>query len=306
MKEKDKKNFVAYSDERYTLGVENDTPYIIIENERYTFSCHPFEPCLYIKSENGFTTALHNSFEPFYLTDAFRDGKTVTSITGFKYTARDFCDLVDYVKNAGDIGIDDAERIFGDRKNKTKTVKADKLNFADNQNNEYGKYEDENYPDDEFYKIINEYPDIAVDYCIVKADKNLCGYEAHFKALTLACLKLFFEENGDVIWKYDIKKASGKEICVDELFSPIETSEKLNYRNAFLNPPYKTCYTENDFDKVNSVLFKNGTKALEVYKWTADWSEYFDDGNEWWGTLCYTVYDKSLNRFVVILASATD
>ena len=34
--------------------------------------------------------------------------------------------------------------------------------------------------------------------------------------------------------------------------------------------------------------------------------EYFDEGHEWWGALCLTVYDKTLDRFVVIMASATD
>lgn len=31
-----------------------------------------------------------------------------------------------------------------------------------------------------------------------------------------------------------------------------------------------------------------------------------DGGHEWRGALCYTVYDKKQNRFVVIMASATD
>ena len=61
-----------------------------------------------------------------------------------------------------------------------------------------------------------------------------------------------------------------------------------------------------DFDRLNAALFPEGTEGLEVYEWTTDWSEYFDEGREWWGTLCLTVYDKGMDRFVVILASATD
>jgi len=80
----------------------------------------------------------------------------------------------------------------------------------------------------------------------------------------------------------------------------------LNYRKAFLYPPHENSYTGKDFVRVNSVLFPNGTDELEVYRWTTDWSEYFDAGREWWGTLCLTVYEKNLNRFVVIMASATD
>ena len=61
-----------------------------------------------------------------------------------------------------------------------------------------------------------------------------------------------------------------------------------------------------DFDRVNAALFPNGTNELEVYEWTTDWSDYFDEGHEWWGALCFTVYDKTLDRFAVIMASATD
>ncbi|MBR1842280.1 MAG: hypothetical protein IJ788_03280, partial [Oscillospiraceae bacterium] len=50
----------------------------------------------------------------------------------------------------------------------------------------------------------------------------------------------------------------------------------------------------------------NGTDGLEVFEWTTDWSDYFDEGHEWWGALCFTVYDKTLDRFAVIMASATD
>ncbi|MBP5293222.1 MAG: hypothetical protein J6023_03735 [Clostridia bacterium] len=57
---------------------------------------------------------------------------------------------------------------------------------------------------------------------------------------------------------------------------------------------------------MNRALFPKGTSGLEVYEWTTDWSDYFDDGHEWWGAVCYTVYDKLLERFVVIMASATD
>ena len=60
------------------------------------------------------------------------------------------------------------------------------------------------------------------------------------------------------------------------------------------------------FRKVNSALFPEGTDELEVYEWTTDWSNYFDDGHEWWGAACWSVYDKNMNRYVVIMASATD
>ena len=33
---------------------------------------------------------------------------------------------------------------------------------------------------------------------------------------------------------------------------------------------------------------------------------YFDDGKEWWGTALWSIYDKWMNRFVIIGASLTD
>jgi multidrug efflux pump subunit AcrB len=81
---------------------------------------------------------------------------------------------------------------------------------------------------------------------------------------------------------------------------------KIPYWYAFLEPPNKNSYGRDDFIKVNKALFPNGASSLEVFEWSTDWSEYFSEGHEWWGTACYSVYDKVNKRFVVVLASATD
>ena len=152
---------------------------------------------------------------------------------------------------------------------------------------------------DPFYKLIAEYPDLVVDYCIVKA-KGDHGYGSHRKALKTA----FFDLRGD--WKGDPDRAVGKNADAGEMLSSEYQPGKLNYRKAFLYPPHENSYTGKDFVRVNAALFPNGTDGLEVYEWSTDWSEYFDEGREWWGTLCLTVYDKTLDRFAVIMASATD
>ena len=109
-------------------------------------------------------------------------------------------------------------------------------------------------------------------------------------------------------WQLNVKDANpkGTKIPTQALFASADGNDELNYRTAFLNPPHENNYMDEDFDKINKCLFPNGTDCLEVFKWSTDWSDYFDDGHEWWGTLCLTVYDKSLDRFVIILASATD
>ena len=153
--------------------------------------------------------------------------------------------------------------------------------------------------DDPFYRLLAEYPDLVVEYCIVK-DERYCGYESHRKALKAA-----FDILGEG-WEGDPDQAAGKRISADEMFSSEYRRGRLNYRKAFLKPPHLNSCTEKDFARVNAALFPNGTDNLEVYEWDTNWSDYFDDGHEWWGALCLTVCDKASDRFVVIMASATD
>ena len=157
---------------------------------------------------------------------------------------------------------------------------------------------------DAFYKLIDEYPDIVCDYVIVSnSDVSYSGAESHRLALDFAARRLFAYGHE---WSYDLTRARRRKISSKALFAPAGGDEWLNYRKVFLCPPHGNNYTDDDFDRVNSVLFPGGTEALEVYRWTTDWSEYFDEGHEWWGALCLTVYDKTLDRFTVIMASATD
>ena len=157
---------------------------------------------------------------------------------------------------------------------------------------------------DPFYTVLAEYPRLEVEYCLVPGSHSSClGCEAHRLALKQAFRK-YVEDGWD--GRCDIIAARGKQIDAARLFAPAREAEALNYRGAFLHLPHGCRYTDADFDRVNAALFPNGTDGLEVYEWTADWSDFFDDGHEWWGALCLTVYDRSLDRFAVILASATD
>lgn len=166
--------------------------------------------------------------------------------------------------------------------------------------------------DSAFNKIIEEYPDNVCDYCLVTSSNRFAkaegvfpysGVESHRAALSCAARELF--DDGKE-WSYDLSSARCRKLKGKALFAPTASDEWLNYRKAFLCPPHENSYTDSDFERVNAVLFPGGTDGLEVYRWTTDWSEYFDEGHEWWGALCLTVYDKSLDRFVVIMASATD
>lgn len=48
------------------------------------------------------------------------------------------------------------------------------------------------------------------------------------------------------------------------------------------------------------------TDHLVIYQWSDDWSNYFESGQEWWGTFFWTVYDTRRQTVAVIGASATD
>ncbi len=162
-------------------------------------------------------------------------------------------------------------------------------------------------PDDPFYALIAEYPDCAVDYCIVTGDpQGYRGLSSHREALRLACGRIFSDGRDGEAWHRDLRAAKAKRVDAEELFTSRYREGRLNYRKAFLYPPHENSYTGADFVKINAALFPNGTGGLEAYEWSTDWSDYFGEGHEWRGALCLTVYDKRLDRFAVILASATD
>ncbi len=166
--------------------------------------------------------------------------------------------------------------------------------------------------DEAFYRLIREYPDLVCDYCLVNAGDPYAkemgvfpcrGADSHRLALECAARELFAEGRE---WAYDVKGARCRKLSGKALFAPANADDWLNYRRAFLGPPQGVPYTDGDFDRVNAVLFPGGPEGLEAYRWTTDWSEYFDEGREGWGSLCLTVYDRTLDRFVIILASAAD
>ena len=298
------KAVVVYRDRRYTLGQKNERPYLIANGRRFILTCHPYEPCLYITDEDGCKTAVHNAFDPFDVLDSFSRGETIGSITGREYNAQDFCRMVEYAAGMADIGMNDVEAVFGTDKKREETAKQ--------KEEKTHSYDKPFHPeakrviyDDPAYGIIDEYPDRAVEYCLVKNKHHARGRNAHWFALMCASRVLFFYGD-EQIWRCDCVSAKGKQITADAFFAAVSEKRGSNYRGAFLYPPHGSWFENRDFDRVNTALFPNGTDGLEVYEWTTDWSDYFDAGHEWWGALCFTVYDKTLDRFTVIMASATD
>ena len=84
------------------------------------------------------------------------------------------------------------------------------------------------------------------------------------------------------------------------------------YTYAFLNPPYsfgKTQMTDQEIERYfinfNQFMF-NDISKLTIYSWLTDCSNYFEAGNEWWGSFFWTVYNPEKDWFIGIAASTTD
>ncbi len=195
---------------------------------------------------------------------------------------------------------------------------------------------------DPFYKLLEKYDRCVIDYCLIENDTPYQGYRSHKDAVLFAMLKVIERDIDEQIkmevsdyeevqdepfpWNIDIGKARGHQIDSAELFhvpdilridstgrrvydcglpDPLK-GEQIPYWYAFWETPHGTGYGPDEFHNINSALFPEGTDELDVYEWTTDWSNYFDDGHEWWGTACWSVYDKRMNRYVVIMAESTD
>jgi hypothetical protein len=78
------------------------------------------------------------------------------------------------------------------------------------------------------------------------------------------------------------------------------------YWYALMEPIQRRSQSPEDFREVNETLFPDGTDELVIYEWTTDWSDLFNAGHEWYGACCWSIYDRSMDRYVVMLVSATD
>ena len=168
------------------------------------------------------------------------------------------------------------------------------------------------HSDDEFYRLIAEYPDTTCRYCLVSSGDQYAkainvfpyrGADSHRLALEYAVRELLEDGTGH---SCDIKAAKCRKLSGKALFAHAGSDNWLNYRRAFLNSPHGILYTDSDFERVNAVLFPGGAESLEAYRWTNGRTEYFEEGHKLPCLLCLTVYDKTLDRFTVITVPGSD
>lgn len=168
------------------------------------------------------------------------------------------------------------------------------------------------------YELLNgKYGRVCLDYVILYSDEEYIGMESHKKAVTEA-FHVLNERFASCEINFDLSpdKMLGEKINLsDFLFSPSSEDNKaeksgsnnayIPYWRAFLKPPHGTPYHISDFVDFNGILFPN-KDTVEVYQWNNDFSNYFDEGKEWWGTGFWTAYDLKTDIAVVIGASLTD
>ena len=185
---------------------------------------------------------------------------------------------------------------------------------------------------DPFYELLEHYPRRGVDYCLIEADTPHQGYRSHKDAVLFAALKVIERDIDEQLqgepfpWSLDMGKAHAHQIDAAALLHVPEIvrtdctgrrhydcklpdplkGEQIPYWYAFWETPHPSGYGPDDFRRVNAALFPEGADELEVYEWTTDWSNLFDDGHEWWGAACWSVYDGRMGRYVVMMASETD
>ena len=283
---------ILYQAKRISLLCHNSNLVIIKNNNVYNISSHPYEPCLYIKISNEIIITIHNSFSVSEIINMAKENKNLQSISGCDYNIDKICDILIC---AIDNMILDTDLSYLEKLLNFKNCEEEKKN-----NNLI------ELTDDLFYKEYEKYQYCVLDYCIIKNNSTYNSIESHKEAVIFSMKKWKkkFKSDYDYDIFYNTEKMKATKINSKSFF---DNSLKNNsYCYLFLQPPHGTNYSINDFNRINKILFPNGFDGLEIYEWSTDWSNYFDDGLEWWGAKCVSIYDSKLNRFVVIGASATD
>ena len=173
----------------------------------------------------------------------------------------------------------------------------------------------EEVTEDPFYKMMAEdYADLMLDYAVISCGEEYCGETTHIDAVKeffslLSSRRREDDEDFDCFTFHE-ERMSSQKCSVAEFFKTGDKKRPSGYMTywfAFSQPPCPLPFGEKDFERINAVLFpKERRDALEILCWNDDFSDYFDEGKEWWGTALWSIYDKQARRFVLIGASLTD
>lgn len=167
--------------------------------------------------------------------------------------------------------------------------------------------------EDKIYTTLaQKYDELLLDYVLLSFDEEYCGMESHKRAVIKSISILNARERvGNNLVHPPLFVNEERMCCMkysaEDFFCDSNTPSHMTYWRAFSEPPYGIPYSRNDFHKINHSLFPVQFRSdLEIYSWNDDFSNYFDDGKEWWGTAFWSIYDKWMKRFIIIGASLTD
>ena len=180
--------------------------------------------------------------------------------------------------------------------------------------------------DDPVYEMLDQrFPELQLDYMLLSAEESPAG-EAGHKEAVLTALRLMNRRSriGNLLVfppiTADPAKMQGKPVDPERFFAENGTilredgvretpaPGEMCYWAAFFDPPYGVPYNKTDFYLLNAALFPIPLKKdpLQIMSWSGDFTNYFDQGNEWWGTALWSIYDPLMQRYVIIGASLTD
>ena len=88
------------------LIMEDTAVWFVYHGEKYFISCHPYEPCLYLKQGDKYALTLHNAFTQEEIIKVFRVGQRLRAIDGTTYDETEFCKVLAGALDHGRVNVD--------------------------------------------------------------------------------------------------------------------------------------------------------------------------------------------------------
>ena len=173
---------ILYQSTDIYLIKRKDELFFVEDGSVYNISCHPYEPCLYLKLDNKIIAIIHNSFNTFEIEDVARKNSKIRAITGRDYDIKAICELLICAINSKkyDTDISYLEKKLSDEIFTPKMKQKQLLNEINNI---------KEITDDIFYEEYKKYNECVLDYCIVKIDSDYNAEKSHKEAVLFAMSK---------------------------------------------------------------------------------------------------------------------
>jgi hypothetical protein len=146
----------------------------------------------------------------------------------------------------------------------------------------------------------------VLDYLFLEIDQQSSSEDLH-RTAALRGMEIMAERSA---WGQDEKIEWDGSKLVGQALATSQSAMPTGYQHAFFDPPYTLRGSAKEqaelFTKINRYVFGPEPPRAEIFKWSTDWSNYFDAGHEWWGAFYWTIRPANASYVVVIGASSTD